>query len=67
MKGTDGQRLLLFEDLLHFVLVDHHDFVGVFARFGVFNAFHHFHVITTRARVGGTLGNLCVFRDFSHC
>lgn len=39
--------LLILEELLHFVFVYHHLFVGVLARFGIFDALNDFDEVTT--------------------
>lgn len=56
-----SKLLLAAQKFVYFVLVDHHLFVGVFARFRVFDALYDFDKVTTRTGVGGALCNPSVF------
>lgn len=50
--------------VFHFVFVNDHLLVRVFAGNGIFHGFYHFHVVFAGAGVGSTLGYPSVFRNF---
>jgi len=52
------------KEIFHFVFVNDHLLVSVFAGNRVFHGFHHFHVVFAGACVGGTLSNTGVFGNF---
>lgn len=58
--------LLICEELLHFVFVYHHLFVGVLTCFGVFDAFYDFDKVTARPCILRTLSNFSVLGYFCH-
>jgi len=59
-QSRSNGKLLLLEELLYLVFVNHQFFVSVPACFGVLDTFYDFNEITPRTYVGGTLGNFCV-------
>jgi hypothetical protein len=61
---ASAKSLRVSEEIFHFVFVDNHLLVSVFARHRVFYGFHHFDMVFAGACVCGTLRYTGVFRDF---
>lgn len=61
----EALRLLhVREEILHFIFVNDHLLVRVFAGHGIFNGFYHLYVVFAGARAGSALCDLSVFRNF---
>ena len=62
----EAGKLLLGQEFVHFVFVDHYFLVGVFSSSWVFYTLYDFYEVPSGSGICGPLGNPRVFRYLCH-